>query len=125
MEPQLMVRTAIVLLGLTALGGLLMAGIRFSGRPRPPSAIAMLHGLLAAAGVTLLLYAGLTQGLPPMVWGGIALLVAAALGGLVLNLGYHTRELPLPIWLVLVHAAVAVVGFLVLVVGGWNVSGAG
>lgn len=124
MEPQLMVRTAIVLLALTGAGGLLMAGIRFSGRPHPPSAIAMLHGLLAASGVTLLLYAGLTRGLPPVAWGGIALLAAAALGGLILNLGYHWKNIPLPVWLVLVHAAVAVVGLVVLIVGGWNVSGA-
>src|SRR6478609_9357352 len=106
METQLMIRTAIVLLALTAVGGLLMAGIRFSGKPRPPSAIAMLHGLLAASGLTLLLYAGFVHGLPGMAWLGIALLVGAALGGLVLNLGYHDKQLPLPIWFLLVHAAI-------------------
>jgi len=123
METQLMIRTAIVLLALTAVGGLLMAGIRFAGKPRPPNSIAMVHGLLAASGLTLLLYAGTVHGLPGTAMLGIVLLIGAALGGLVLNLAYHTKELPLPIWLVLTHAAVAVVGFVVLVVGGWNVTG--
>ena len=124
METQLMIRTAIVLLALTGAGGLLMAGIRFSGKPRPPSAIAMLHGLLAASGLTLLLYAGFAHGLPGMAWLGIVLLAGAALGGLVLNLAYHDKQLPLPIWLVLVHAAVAVLGLVIVALGGWNVTGA-
>jgi len=124
METQLMIRTAIVLLALTAVGGLLMAGIRFAGKPRPPNSIAMLHGLLAASGLTLLLYAGTVHGLPSTALLGIVLLIGAALGGLVLNLAYHTKELPLPIWLVLTHAAIAVVGFVILVIGGWNVTGA-
>ena len=50
LDAQTMLRTAVVLLAITALGGLLMAGLRFSGHPRPPSSIAMLHGLLAASG---------------------------------------------------------------------------
>lgn len=124
METQLMIRTAIVLLALTGAGGLLMAGIRFSGKPRPPSAIAMLHGLLAASGLTLLLYAGFAHGLPGTAWLGIVLLAGAALGGLVLNLAYHDKQLPLPIWLVLVHAAVAVLGLVIVALGGWNVTGA-
>ncbi|MEJ5988860.1 hypothetical protein WG902_02590 [Ramlibacter sp. PS3R-8] len=124
MDPQTMLRTAIVLLVLTAVGGLVMAGIRFSGRPNPPSAIAMLHGLLAAAGLTLVLYAGLTAGMPAGAWAGVALLLAAALGGMVLNLRYHVERVALPIWLVLGHAAAAAVGLAVLGIAGWNV-GAG
>ena len=124
METQLMVRTAIVLLALTGVGGLLMAGIRFSGKPRPPSAIAILHGLLAGSGVTLLLYAGFVHGLPGMAWLGIVLLAGAALGGLVLNLAYHDKQLPLPIWLVLTHAAIAVLGLVIVALGAWNVTAA-
>jgi hypothetical protein len=124
MEPQMMVRTAIVLLALTGVGGLLMAGIRFSGKPHPPTWIAMVHGLLAGSGVTLLLYAGITRGLPSPAWAGIVLLVLAAGGGLVMNLHYHWKNVALPIWLVLVHAAIAVIGLVVLAIGGWNVTGA-
>lgn len=120
MDYQLMLRTAIVLLALTALGGLLLAGIRFAGRPHPPTSVAMLHGLLAAAGLTLLLFAGLTGGLPGSAWLGIVLLLVAALGGMVLNLKYHWNREALPIWLVLVHAAAAVIGFVLLVLAAWN-----
>ena len=124
MDYQLMLRTAIVLLAVTALGGLLLAGIRFAGRPHPPTAIAMLHGLLAASGLTLLLYAAFTRGLPGSAWLGILLLVVAAGGGLLLNLKYHWNREALPIWLVLVHAAAAVVGFLILTLGVWNLPAA-
>ena len=120
MDAQTMLKTAVVLLALTGAGGLLMAGIRFSGRPHPPSWIAMLHGLLAGAGLTLVLYPAFVAGLPQAAWGGLVLLAAAALGGLVLNLGYHWKNLPLPIWLVLVHAAVAVVGLVVLAIAAWK-----
>ena len=120
MDVQTMLRTAVVLLAITALGGLLMAGLRFSGRPHPPSAIAMLHGLLAASGLTLLLYAAATSGLPGGAWVGLLLLLVAVLGGLVLNLRYHWQRLELPVWLVLVHAAVAAAGFLVLAISVWN-----
>lgn len=120
MEPLLMLRTAIVLLAIAALGGLLMAGMRFSGRAHPPPLITMVHGLLAGAGLTLLLYAGFTGHLSGGGWLGVAILVVAAAGGLVLNLGYHWKSQALPVWLVLVHAAVAVVGFLVLALAVWN-----
>ena len=115
-----MLRTAVVLLAITALGGLLMAGIRFSGRPHPPTIITMLHGLLAASGLTLLLYPAFTVGLPGTAWTGLVLLLVAVLGGLVLNLRYHWLQVALPIWLVLVHAAVAALGLVVVALAVWN-----
>jgi hypothetical protein len=121
MDEQTMLRTAVVLLAATALGGLLMAGMRFSGRPHPPTIITMAHGLLAASGLTLILYAAFTAGLPPGGWAGLVLLLAAVLGGLVLNLRYHWERLELPIWLILVHAAAAVIGLVVLALSVWNV----
>jgi hypothetical protein len=121
MDVQTMLRTAIVLLAITALGGLVMAVIRFSGRPHPPTSFAMVHGLLAGSAVTLLLYAGLTAGMPGGGWGGLALLLVAVLGGVVLNLHYHWERRALPIGLVLGHAGLAVIGFVVLAVSVWNV----
>ena len=115
-----MLKTAVVLLALTAAGGLLLAGLRFSGRTHLPPALAMLHGLLAGSGLTLVLYAALVGGISTLAWGGLALLVVAALGGLVLNLGYHWKNRPLPIPIVLVHAAVAVTGFVVLAIAAWR-----
>lgn len=123
MDVQTMLRTAVILLAVTALGGLLMAGMRFSGRPHPPTLITMVHGLLAASGLTLVLYVAFTAGLPGSGWLGLVLLLAAVLGGLVLNLRYHWERLELPIPLVLVHAAAAAIGLVVLALAVWNKAG--
>ena len=97
-----------------------MAGIRFAGNRQPPIALAMLHGFLAAAAVTLLLYAAATVGLPGMALVALVLFLVAAGGGVILNLNYHWKQLPLPKWLVVVHAAAAVVGFVLLLVVTWG-----
>lgn len=120
MDSATLVRCAVALLAIAALGGIVMAIMRFTGRDRPPSWLAMLHGLLAGAGLTLLLYAGFTAGLGRMVWIGVVLLVLAALGGVTLNLGYHDKKLPLPKGLVLGHGGLAVVGFCLIFLYGWD-----
>lgn len=116
METYTMLQTAAVLFGAAALGGLLMAGMRFSGTPRPPTWLAMGHGLLAAAGLTLLIYAAATAGVPRTAQIAMVLFVIAAAGGAAMNLLYHWKLLPLPIPLMLVHALLAVSGFVLLLV---------
>jgi glucose uptake protein GlcU len=116
MEPALMMKTACVLLAITALGGLAMAGMRLAGRVNPPTWIAMLHGFLAGAAVTLLLYAWFTVGLPTAASWALLLFLVAALGGIVLNLNYHWKQVPLPIGLMVGHAVIAVAGFVLLVI---------
>src|SRR5262245_41615928 len=111
MEPLHSMQTAAWLLGIAAAGGLVMAGIRFSGAPHPPTWLAMLHGLLAAAALTLLLYAWATVGVPSGVKLAVLFLVVAAIGGVAMNLLYHWRLLPLPKSWVVVHALLAVAGF--------------
>jgi predicted lipid-binding transport protein (Tim44 family) len=118
-ETLMMVRTAVVLLALTAGGGLVIAALRFAHRPRPPHWLAMLHGLMAGAALTLLLYAAFTTGLPGGAWAGLAVLLLATLGGLVLNLRYHVHDQPLPIWLVLAHGAIAAVGLVLIALAAW------
>lgn len=119
MEPASILLTSTVLLAVAAAGGLVMAGIRFVGDRSPPAALAMLHGFLAAAAVTLLLYGAVTVGLPKMALVALALFVAAAGGGAILNLNYHWKRLLLPKWLVLVHAGAAVAGFVLLLAATW------
>ena len=111
MDSKLLMQTAIALLVITAAGGLLMAFQRFSGAERPPSWLAILHGLLAGSALTLLLFAGFTVGIPRFAWIGTGLLVLAALGGLYLNLAFHDKRVPLPKSIIIGHAVVAVVGF--------------
>jgi hypothetical protein len=120
MDAATMMKTATALLALTAIGGLLMAILRFSGMERPPSWIAMLHGLLAGSGLTLLLYAGFAAGIPSLAWAGILVLIAAALGGTYLNLAFHTRLLAIPKNIVVIHGLLAVVGFLLVAVSAFR-----
>jgi glucose uptake protein GlcU len=115
-----MVRTAVTLLALGALGGVVMATIRLSRNTNPPSWLAMLHGLLVSAAATLLLYATFTAGIPRAANLGLALLVLAALGGLVLNLNFHSKNLLLPRGLMVGHALLAVVGFLLVLLTAWT-----
>ena len=114
--------TSTILLAITAAGGLVMAGI-FKGNQHPPTWLAMLHGFLAAAAVTLLLYAAATVGLPGMALTALVLFLVAAAGGAVLNLNYHWKQLPLPRWLIIVHALAAVAGFLLLLAATWATRG--
>lgn len=114
-DPNLIVKTAAVLLALGIVGGLTMAFARIRGKPRPPTWLATLHGLAAAAALTLLLYASLTIGLATIVNLALTLFLAAAAGGMVMNLNYHRKLRPLPIWLMLVHAAIAGSGYLLLI----------
>jgi hypothetical protein len=110
--------TAASLFAISALGGLVMAGIRFSG-PNPPTWLAMLHGFLSAAALTLLIYAACTVGLPSLANLTVVLFVIAAIGGAVMNLNYQWKLLPLPKWLVVVHALLAVTGFVLLLAALW------
>jgi glucose uptake protein GlcU len=108
--------TAVALFAIAAAGGLVMAGVRTFSNSNPPAWLAMLHGLLAAAGLTLLLFAAFTVGIPaPAIW-ALILLVIAALGGLFLNLAYQEKRALLPKSVMYVHALIAVVGFILLIV---------
>ena len=99
---------AAILFALGALGGLVMAMRAFKGEALPvPLAIG--HGVLGAAGLVLLLI-GVLAGTARI---ALALLVVAALGGFYL-LSFHIRKQQHPKAVIVVHALVAVVGFLTL-----------
>ena len=114
MESQTLLQTSCVLFLLAALGGLWMAGIRFGGKRNPPVWLAMAHGGLAVAGVALLAYAVIALSVPTAAMWSLLLFLVAAGGGTVLFLAYEWKRELLPTWLVVVHAIVAVLGFLLL-----------
>ena len=91
MEPVLFMKTACALLAVAAVGGLALAGISF--KAQPPAWLAMLHGLLAGAALTLLLYAYFTVGLPGLAGVALLLFLIAAAGGAYLNLNFHWKNL--------------------------------
>lgn len=109
-----MLHTATLLFLLTALGGLVMAVIRFATKHNPPAWLAMLHGLLAASGLTLLAYSVFTGPVPPLATLALVLFLVAAGGGAVMSLAFKWRQRLLPAWLVIVHALLAIGGFLSL-----------
>ncbi len=110
MNQAAMLQTASILLLLTAAGGILMAARRLAQRANPPNWLAMAHGLLAGAGLTLLIYSAVVDGLPGGAFLGLVLLVTAAGGGVVMNLAYHLAGKLLPLWLLYLHIALAAVG---------------
>ena len=114
MDAFSMMKTAAVLLGIAAIGGLVMAIIRFRGADRPPTIFVMAHGLLAAAALTLLLYATATVGLPTLATMATGIFVVVAIVGAALNLMYHAKQLPLPKSPVVIHGLVAAVGYVLL-----------
>ena len=116
MDALAMLKTAACLFALAALGGLVMAGIRFGGGRNPPVWLTMGHGLLAAAAVTLLAYATFALGVPSLAKASLALFVIAALGGAFMNLHYQWKQRPLPAGLLIVHALLAVTAFALLLV---------
>jgi hypothetical protein len=106
--------TVVVLFTIAALGGIAMAAIRFGTGRNPPAWLAMVHGMLGAAGLTLLAFALFTTSLPSTAMFGGILILAAAVGGAVLNLGYHWHGRLLPSGLLIGHALLAVSGYVLL-----------
>lgn len=108
---------AVILFGLAALGGAFLALLRFQEKELPMP-VALVHGGVAASALVTLLVSIVrspepTRGLAPV---ALVLFVVAALGGFVL-FSFHLRKKPLPIPLMLVHAVVAVAGYVCLLLG--------
>jgi len=117
-----MLQTAALLLVLTAVGGIAMALQRMTKRTNPPNWLAMAHGLLAAAALTLLIYAAVTDDVPATAVAGTIFLLVAAAGGVVMNLSYHLNDKLLPQWLLHLHIALAMLGTAGVLWGAWGSS---
>lgn len=107
---------AAVLFGIAALGGVVMAYMRLTGREVPPMGLAIVHGLFAASGLVTLLVAIIGASAPTQAKIAAGGFVLAALGGFFL-FSFHLRRKALPIPVVLVHGLVAVVSFVLLLIG--------
>ena len=106
---------AAIVLGFAALGGLTLAGIWISGRPRSLTFLAIGHGAIAALGLILLICAVVSAEVPELMLETIAVLVLAALGGAVLFLVYHVHGLQAsPISMVIGHGLTAIAGLYIL-----------
>lgn len=107
--------TAAILFAIAALGGVVMALIRFSGRDYPPLALALIHGLFAAAGLVTLALVAFGPGIVTIARVALLIFFGAAIGGFALFY-YHMKSRALPISYVVVHGAAAVIAFVLLIV---------
>lgn len=108
--------TAAVLFAIAAVGGAIMAALRLGGRELPPLGLVLLHGILAAAGLVTLIMKVIGNVVPTMAMGALVGFVIAALGGFTLFFLFHLKKKALPIPLMLVHATIAVISFVLLLI---------
>lgn len=107
-----MLGSALVIFAIGALGGLALASFVLRER-LAPWPLSLLHAALGAIGLIIVLYAAFTAGISKTALTALVILVIAALGGFYLA-SIHLRREVAPKAVVLVHAGVAVIGFLAL-----------
>jgi hypothetical protein len=104
--------SAVLLFAITAVGGLILASKVLGGKFASWT-ISLLHALAGAAGLILLIIEAIYGIGGSRVTASLALLIMAALGGFYLA-SYHIREKIAPKGFVIIHASLAVIGFLIL-----------
>ncbi|GJL76768.1 hypothetical protein [Nitrosomonas sp.] len=107
-----MLTYAIVIFAIAAAGGVFMATKVFSGQ-LAPWPLSIVHALLGATGLIMLIMMVLEGTAAGAVTAALGLLVVAALGGFYLA-SFHMKNIVAPKNVVIIHAGVAVVGFLIL-----------
>jgi len=108
-----MLSYAVVIFAITAVAGLMLAAKVVTGK-LASWPVSILHALLGATGLVILGVAVLQGTNSTQITAALGLLVVAAVGGFFLA-SYHLRKKIAPKAVVIIHAAVAVVGFLTLV----------
>ncbi len=103
----------------TAVVGLYLAS-RVLGGKLAPWAAGLLHAALGASGLVILALAYFNGGVPQMAAIALVVLLLAALGGFLLG-SFHLRKQVAPKAVVVIHALVAVAGFLLLAVSAFGV----
>jgi hypothetical protein len=107
-----MLRIALIVFAIGAIGGMVLASFVLRGR-LAPWAVSILHALIGATGIAVLLTAVVQGTGTGRATVALGLFVLAALGGFYLA-AIHMRGKVAPKAVVLVHASVAVVAFLTL-----------
>lgn len=109
-----MQNSALLIFGIAAVGGLVLALHVLRGK-FAPWLLSIAHALLGATGLILLLLTVLKGGAAPLAAWSLIIFAVAALGGFYLASLHARKRLP-PKAIVVVHAAVAVTGFVLLLV---------
>ena len=106
-----------ILFTLTAIGGVVVASFPLVRGVRPPTWLALGHGGVGVASFVALIYAMMTVGISVLAQVALCILLAAALGGAVLFLGFHLQNKALPKPLIIGHALLAAIGVIILWLG--------
>ena len=104
--------TVIAILGMGAIVGMYMLTLILKDQ-RPPRAASVIHGIFVAIGLGLLIW--YCMGNEPGPSGSVAILLIAALGGIVLVYKDITGKV-IPKWLAVLHGLAAVMGFTLLLI---------
>lgn len=107
-----MLTAAIIIFAIAAAGGLILAAHVLRNK-FAPWALSLLHALLGAVGLILLIIVLVDGSAPQALLIGFILLLIAALGGFFLA-SFHARKRLPPKAVVIVHAVIAVIGFLTI-----------
>jgi hypothetical protein len=107
-----MLNYALIAFGIASAGGLVLAASVLRDK-FAPWALSLVHALLGATGLVLLIIILLQGSAPQQVLVAFILLLVAALGGFLLA-SFHLREKLPPKAIVVIHAGIAVIGFLTL-----------
>ncbi|HET7281886.1 MAG TPA: hypothetical protein VFI67_06155 [Sphingomicrobium sp.] len=112
-----MLKIAVLIFAIGAVGGLILANSVLRGR-LASWALSLLHAALGATGLVLtaIVVLGGSTDVAKVVPIALLLLVIAALGGFFLA-SFHARKATPPSTVVVIHAGVAVIGFLLLLDG--------
>jgi hypothetical protein len=115
-----MLQWAVIVFAIGALGGLVLATSVLRGK-LASWGLSLLHAALGATGLVLTAIAvfGATGAKVPHTGLALLLLAIAALGGFFLA-SFHARKQPGPKAVVLIHAGVAVIGFVLLAGGAFS-----
>ena len=87
-------QAAAIVLGLAAVGSLTLATNRMMGTPRPPTWMALGHGVVALIGLGLLIKEANNPGIPQLAQVALAVILLAALGGQFFSLGFTCDSEP-------------------------------
>lgn len=110
-----MLNLSAVLFAVAAIGGLVL-GVSGLRQRNLPIWLSLIHGLVAAAGLVTLII-GIVQGTAgSLLITSLVLFIIAALGGFVL-FSYHLRGKAHPKDLIVIHALVAVIAYVLLLIG--------
>lgn len=115
-----MLKIAVLVFAIGAVGGLVLASSVLRGR-MAPWALSLLHAALGATGLVLtaIVVLGGSTDVAKIVPTALIILVVAALGGFFLA-SYHARQASPPKGAVIAHAGLAVIGFLLLAGGAFS-----